>query len=166
MRIGVDVMGGDNAPQAILDGAVASLDQLDPDDELILVGSRDVIDPVVSGLGERGSAITIIGTTQVIAMNEPPVEAVRAKFDQRPGNAGERSKSEQAWPGTTRCHYFRREYRGMCFRSSDVYPTIAKCASSRNCRGDSHVFRQHRIDRCGSEYRTQTTPPRSIWRDG
>jgi len=81
MRIGVDVMGGDNAPQAILDGAVASLDQLDPDDELILVGSRDVIDPVVSGLGERGSAITIIGTTQVIAMNEPPVEAVRAKPD-------------------------------------------------------------------------------------
>ncbi len=38
MRIGLDVMGGDNAPHAILDGALDACARLDPDDELCLVG--------------------------------------------------------------------------------------------------------------------------------
>ncbi len=43
MQIGVDVMGGDNAPRSILDGAIAALDGLEPDDRLRhrVAGSRD-----------------------------------------------------------------------------------------------------------------------------
>ncbi len=37
MRIGLDVMGGDNAPDAILEGAIGSLSTLGKDDEIVLV---------------------------------------------------------------------------------------------------------------------------------
>jgi glycerol-3-phosphate acyltransferase PlsX len=81
MRIGVDVMGGDNAPDAILDGALAALDHLDASDELVLVGDQNVITRAVEFSGRADDRVTIIGTTQVVTMNEPPVEAVRTKPD-------------------------------------------------------------------------------------
>jgi len=81
MRIGVDVMGGDNAPDAILRGALEGLQLLADDDELVLVGDADVIH---EGLKERGVSdkrMTIVGTTEEIGMDESPVEAVRTKTD-------------------------------------------------------------------------------------
>ncbi|UCD76606.1 MAG: hypothetical protein JSV91_06710, partial [Phycisphaerales bacterium] len=81
MRIGVDVMGGDNAPDAILEGALAALDQLDPTDELVLVGNQAIISPAVESRGPGRAGVTVVGTTQVVAMDEPPVEAVRNKPD-------------------------------------------------------------------------------------
>jgi len=82
MRIGLDVMGGDNAPHAILDGAFDACARLDPDDELCLVGDGDVIRAAIAarGLGDV-DRLTIVPTTEVIAMDEPPVEAVRSKRD-------------------------------------------------------------------------------------
>lgn len=81
MRIGLDVMGGDNAPDAILDGAFASLEGLDNRDELVLVGDRAVIEAAIKGRGANDPRVTVVGTTQVISMDEPPVEAVRSKKD-------------------------------------------------------------------------------------
>lgn len=82
MRIGVDVMGGDNAPHAILEGALTALDHLDPDeDELVLVGDESIIRPAVEALGDAARHATVVGTTESIGMEEPPVEAVRTKPD-------------------------------------------------------------------------------------
>ncbi len=81
MRIGLDVMGGDNAPDAILEGAIASLEKLDSADELVLVGDRAVIEAAINSRGVNDPRVTVVGTTQVIAMDEPPVEAVRSKKD-------------------------------------------------------------------------------------
>lgn len=81
MRIGVDVMGGDYAPDEILKGCVAVLSRLPQEDHLFLIGERAVIE---EGLRERGvadSRLSIVGTTQTIGMDEPPVEAVREKTD-------------------------------------------------------------------------------------
>src|SRR5688572_13829992 len=82
MRIGVDVMGGDNAPGAILDGALASLEKLDPSDELVLFGDERIICAALDKLKlQRKSQVTVVPTTEVVGMDEPPVEAVRAKPD-------------------------------------------------------------------------------------
>lgn len=85
MRIGVDVMGGDNAPPpqlAILDGAIASLDKLDPSDELVLFGDAALIQSRLDHVGPSSAAqVCVVPTTEVVAMDEPPVEAVRAKPD-------------------------------------------------------------------------------------
>ncbi|TVQ52966.1 MAG: phosphate acyltransferase PlsX [Phycisphaerales bacterium] len=77
MRIGVDVMGGDNAPQAILEGALAALDRIGPNDQLVLVGREDVIRPAVES--RQDDRIVIQHAPDEIGMGESPVEAVRNK---------------------------------------------------------------------------------------
>jgi glycerol-3-phosphate acyltransferase PlsX len=81
MRIGLDVMGGDHAPHAILDGAFAALDQLDDSDSLLLVGDEAVINAALRDHGIDDPRIRVVPTSQVVGMNEPPVEAVRLKPD-------------------------------------------------------------------------------------
>ena len=53
MRIGVDVMGGDNAPHEILKGSIDAIEILGDGDTLVLAGNRQVIE---EGLSERGVA--------------------------------------------------------------------------------------------------------------
>lgn len=82
MRIGLDVMGGDNAPHAILDGALDACARLEPDDHLCLVGDEDVIREAIAARGFEGEKrLSVVRTTEVIAMDDPPVEAVRSKRD-------------------------------------------------------------------------------------
>ncbi|MCH2132304.1 MAG: phosphate acyltransferase PlsX [Phycisphaerales bacterium] len=81
MRIGLDVMGGDNAPQAILDGVLSGLTNMDQDDRLVLFGDRAVIEAWLSTNDCTDERIEIIGTTETVAMDESPVEAVRTKSD-------------------------------------------------------------------------------------
>ena len=81
MRIGVDVMGGDNAPDEILKGALEALDLLESDDVLVLAGDPAII---ADGMSERGvsdSRVEVLECGDFIEMNESPVEAVRAKRD-------------------------------------------------------------------------------------
>lgn len=81
MRIAVDVMGGDHAPDAILNGCIQGLEVLSPGDELVLVGPRDLIEDVLKERGIKDPRISIHHCTEVIAMDDSPVEAVRAKKD-------------------------------------------------------------------------------------
>ncbi|MCK4872669.1 MAG: phosphate acyltransferase PlsX [Phycisphaerales bacterium] len=79
MRIAIDVMGGDHAPDAILDGALDALKQLDADDQMILVGRTDLIMDVLDGRGVDDHRLVVEHTHETIAMDEPPVDAVRSK---------------------------------------------------------------------------------------
>jgi len=79
MRIAIDAMGGDNAPDEIIAGALESIEFLAEDDQLILVGPEDVIEPRLPSPKSRGSAIAVVHAPDVIAMDEPPVESLRKK---------------------------------------------------------------------------------------
>lgn len=82
MRIGIDVMGGDNAPDAILAGSLAAVKLLSPDDCLVLIGDRQIIEDGVSEAGlAKDRRIEIEPTSQVITMDDPPVTAIRSKPD-------------------------------------------------------------------------------------
>lgn len=81
MRIGLDVMGGDHAPHAILDGAILALDRLAPEDELVLVGDQEAIESKLGEAGVNDPRLQILGTTEIIEMDESPVDAVRNKKD-------------------------------------------------------------------------------------
>jgi glycerol-3-phosphate acyltransferase PlsX len=81
MRIGIDVMGGDHAPHAILDGAIAACERLETTDRLALVGDREIINSALADRGIRDDRIVVVPTTQVIAMEDSPVEAVRGRPD-------------------------------------------------------------------------------------
>ncbi len=81
MRIGIDVMGGDHAPHAILDGAIAACERLETTDRLALVGDGEIINRALADRGVRDDRIVVVPTTQVIAMEDSPVEAVRGRPD-------------------------------------------------------------------------------------
>jgi glycerol-3-phosphate acyltransferase PlsX len=75
-RIAVDAMGGDFAPEAVLEGVASAL-AADPALQVLLVGTDAVVGPFAA-THERCEAIA---TTQVIDMGEHPAAAVRAKSD-------------------------------------------------------------------------------------
>lgn len=81
MRIGVDVMGGDHAPYPILQGALSAIEHLHAEDIVVLFGDTAVIEEGVSESGIDQSRVEIVGTTEVITMDESPVDAVRQKQD-------------------------------------------------------------------------------------
>lgn len=81
MRLGVDVMGGDHAPHEILKGCIACLPLLPDDDELVLFGDGPVIHRALADHGTSGRRVTVVETTEVVGMDEPPVEAIRTKKD-------------------------------------------------------------------------------------
>lgn len=78
MRIAVDAMGGDHAPQEIIAGAVMWAESFDT--ELILVGQEERIRQELSGYDYDHDKISIVNATQIIEMHEH-VNALRKKQD-------------------------------------------------------------------------------------
>jgi glycerol-3-phosphate acyltransferase PlsX len=84
VRVAVDVMGGDHAPVEILQGCWQAAPLLDPEDTVFLVGDETVIRRGIdaSSLNSQQKKLyKVIPTTQVIGMDDSPVEAVRGKPD-------------------------------------------------------------------------------------
>lgn len=75
-RIVVDAMGGDNAPQEIIAGALMAAGGLGV--ELTLVGRLDAIRHELRGTTEI-PGLRVVEATDVIEMDEHPTEAVRSK---------------------------------------------------------------------------------------
>ena len=96
MRIAIDAMGGDNAPDAIVNGAIEAADILDENDEVILVGPRDVLGPRLSALKPTKAAVKMVDAPEVIGMDEPPVESLRKKPKSSIGVLSKLAKRGQA----------------------------------------------------------------------
>jgi len=79
MRIAVDAMGGDNAPDEIISGVLESIELLDENDELILVGPKERIEAQLPSLRSREGAIAVVDAPEVIGMDEIPIESLRKK---------------------------------------------------------------------------------------
>lgn len=76
MRIALDAMGTDNAPDAEIEGAVKAAQQNDL--EVILVGDQALLEEKLAAFPKRGN-IEIHHAPQVIGPHEQPVMAVRTK---------------------------------------------------------------------------------------
>ena len=82
MRAAVDVMGGDKAPAAILKGCWEAAALLEPGDLIQLVGDEKIIKDGLDASGlspEQKKQYTIIPTTEIVEMDDSPVEAIRNK---------------------------------------------------------------------------------------
>lgn len=79
MRIAIDAMGGDNAPDEIIAGALESIEALSENDELILVGPRLAVEPHLPGKWTREGILSIIDAPDVIAMDDSPIDSLRKK---------------------------------------------------------------------------------------
>ena len=76
MRIVIDAMGGDHAPEAVVKGAMLAT-KAHKDLTIILVGDETKIKPYLTSTEQ----IEIIHTTTVISGDDEPVKAVRRKKD-------------------------------------------------------------------------------------
>jgi glycerol-3-phosphate acyltransferase PlsX len=79
MNIGVDVMGGDFAPGAIIEGAVDALQHLGPNDNLVLIGDEKAILTRLGELKTPSAMFSIIPTTEVIGMGDHPAKSFSQK---------------------------------------------------------------------------------------
>ncbi len=77
MRIAVDAMGGDNAPQVNVDGAVAAAREFGI--ATLLVGRAGELTPLLMDSGYRGRDIEIVDAPEVVTMDDHPVAALRKK---------------------------------------------------------------------------------------
>ena len=78
--IAVDAMGGDNAPDAIVLGALDALRRFD-DIRILLAGPKAKIEPLLANAGDVKNRVEIIEADEVIGMDESPMIAVRKKVN-------------------------------------------------------------------------------------
>jgi phosphate acyltransferase len=79
MKIAVDAMGGDHAPQVVIKGAIQAAKNLAEGTEILLIGKAEAIE---NGLREEnfsGKNIVVIHADDVIEMGEHPTKALSQK---------------------------------------------------------------------------------------
>jgi phosphate acyltransferase len=81
MRIGLDVMGGDFAPESIIEGAIDSLQHLSVSEKLVLIGDESAILKKLNESHVEPSLFEIVHTSQVIEMADHPAKAFSQKKD-------------------------------------------------------------------------------------
>jgi glycerol-3-phosphate acyltransferase PlsX len=81
MKIGIDVMGGDFAPDAIIEGAVDSLKHFSANEILVLLGDEASILRKLGEMNISHSLFEIVPTSQVIEMADHPAKAFSQKKD-------------------------------------------------------------------------------------
>ncbi|MBM3249882.1 MAG: phosphate acyltransferase PlsX [Candidatus Omnitrophica bacterium] len=77
MKIVVDAMGGDHAPEVVIEGTVAAVNEYNA--EVILVGDEARITPLLKKARYNGSNITVHHAPVVIQMDESAATSVRRK---------------------------------------------------------------------------------------
>lgn len=80
MKIAVDAMGGDYAPEEVVLGAIEAVKAYKYD--VVLVGDEKKIRKVMADHGsEESERLTIVHAAEVIEMDEHPAQAIRKKKD-------------------------------------------------------------------------------------
>ncbi len=75
MRIAIDAMGGDRAPDNVIAGVRSFLEQ-DHETEILLVGIREQLEPLCKNL-----PVQIVEAQSVVGMHESPSAAIKGKSD-------------------------------------------------------------------------------------
>ncbi len=79
MNIGLDMMGGDFAPDEAVKGVMQYVDESNSSSSLFLIGNKSQIDPFLVGAKFNKDRLTIIHADQVIGMHEHPTKALKEK---------------------------------------------------------------------------------------
>ena len=81
MKIALDAMGGDFAPQAAVAGALLAAEQLAGRATIVLIGQEDAVWPLLQAAGPAGAALEFVAASQIIEMAEHPAKAFQQKQD-------------------------------------------------------------------------------------
>jgi phosphate acyltransferase len=79
MIIAVDAMGGDFAPECVVKGALQAVAELNPSDQIVLLGDQAQINAIADLSGQP--SIKVIHCSETIEMGEHPTKALTQKTD-------------------------------------------------------------------------------------
>lgn len=79
MKIAIDAMGGDYAPEEVVKGAALALEEIDL--EIILLGNMEKVNEKLAKYKYKKDKITIINCKESIETSEFPLSAIRNKKD-------------------------------------------------------------------------------------
>ncbi|CEI73714.1 MULTISPECIES: phosphate acyltransferase PlsX [Romboutsia] len=79
MRIVIDGMGGDNAPQSNVEGAVNAIKEYGIN--IVITGDKEILEKEFSKYDFDKEKLEIIHTTEIIENEDKPVKAIRSKKD-------------------------------------------------------------------------------------
>src|SRR5437763_16315476 len=74
-KIAVDAMGGDRAPEVVVEGAMLATEELGV--EVVLVGQREVVEQQLTRHGAH--RLEIVSASQIVELHETPSSARRKK---------------------------------------------------------------------------------------
>ena len=80
IRIAVDVYGGDNAPDCVLDGALEAMREM-PDIHVIFCGAQEEVRKLLASRPHDEARVRIIDAPDVITNHESPTLAIRRKLN-------------------------------------------------------------------------------------
>ena len=80
VKVALDAMGGDNAPGAIVQGAIDAIAE-SKDIKVYLVGKETIVQEELAKYTYNKEQIEVVDATEIIEMAEPPVMAIRKKKD-------------------------------------------------------------------------------------
>lgn len=80
VKVALDAMGGDNAPVAIVQGAIDAI-KISEDIKVYLVGRETLVREELAKYNYNAEQVEVVDATEVIEMAEPPVMAIRKKKD-------------------------------------------------------------------------------------
>ena len=83
MKIGLDVMGGDFAPEKTMAGAILAQKELPSYDRIVLIGDKDLIHQYLKNENLPTGDFDIVHAPETIGMGEHPIKA----FSQKPNSS-------------------------------------------------------------------------------
>jgi len=83
MKIAIDVMGGDFAPNQNINGVKLALAEIPDVDTFLLVGDSELVKEQLEthGLSTSDPRIELVHASQVITMDDPSASPIRTKKD-------------------------------------------------------------------------------------
>ncbi len=79
MKIGLDILGGDFAPEAAIDGAILASKQLSENQKIVLIGDQDIAKQHIEQAGEDPAFFEYVHAPDHIGMGEHPTKAIAQK---------------------------------------------------------------------------------------
>ena len=92
MKVVVDGFGGDNSPEAVVEGVIMALKEY-PDTDIVLTGDEERLKALVDGRDQ--GRIEYLHTSEVITNEESPTEAIKHKKDSSLVKGLDRVKSDE-----------------------------------------------------------------------
>ncbi len=79
IKVALDAMGGDNAPAAIVEGAILAAKENQGKFQILLVGPEDVIKAQLAAFGYDGAGMEIVHAPDIVAMGDSPTVVLKTK---------------------------------------------------------------------------------------